>query len=129
VTEAWFLTHDFLFNGDRAGAANWTLDPVAQLTDVDLQFREGTTESVAMHAQLAGSAALVALVFLKDGQNKAFLEFPHTLGIKNIAPVHLQDECFQLIFHDAVLSLRKFVCCTAAYFGGEDGTTLNFCGA
>ena len=82
-----------------------------------------------MHAQFAGGTALVSFVFLKDGQNKTFLEFPHALFVKDIAAVHLQDECFQLVFHKTVLSLLKNFHCTVAYFGGEAGEPLNFCGA
>ena len=48
---------------------------------------------------MAGSAALVAFIFLEDGENKALFEFAHSLGIKDVALVHLQDERFQLIFH------------------------------
>ena len=90
---------------DRAGAAGWALDAVAELADVDLQFGDGAAERVAVHAEFAGGAALVAFVFLQHGQDETLLEFTHAFGIKNIAAVHLQDKCFQLIFHDAFLSL------------------------
>ena len=59
-----------------------------------------------MHAQLASGAALVAFVLLQNGKDEAFLELANSLGIKDIASVHLQNKCFQLIFHGASLSLR-----------------------
>lgn len=99
------LADDLLFKRNRAGASGRTLDAVAELANINLQFGDGTAQSVAVHSQFAGGPALVALVFLKHGQDKAFLELTHAFGIKNIASVHLQDECFQLIFHDAFLSL------------------------
>src|SRR5579864_6166961 len=58
-----------------------------------------------MHAQFPRRAALVAFILLEDCENKTLFEFPYTFRIKNVAAVHLQNECFQLIFHDAVLSL------------------------
>jgi hypothetical protein len=47
-----------------------------------------------MHPQLARGAALIPFVFLEHGENESLLELPHTLGIQNIAAVHLQNECF-----------------------------------
>jgi hypothetical protein len=96
---------DLFFQGDGASAAGWALDTVAELADVNLQFADGATQGVAVHSQFACGAALVAFVFLKNGQDKAFLELAHSLGIKNVASVHLQNQCFQLVFHDGSLSL------------------------
>jgi hypothetical protein len=101
----WELADDFLFQGHGARAAGRALDAVAELADVNLQLGDGTAEGVAVHAQLAGGAALVAFVFLQHGQDEALLEFTHAFGIKNIASIHLQHKRFQLIFHDASLSL------------------------
>jgi hypothetical protein len=64
------------------------------LTGVNLELVDRAAESVAVHAQLARGAALVALVFLEHGEDEAFLELTHTLCIKDVAFVHLQDECF-----------------------------------
>ena len=102
------LADDFLFQVGRTGAARWTLDAVAELADVDLQLRNRSAERIAMHAQFPCRAALVSFVLVEHGQNEAFLEFTHALGIKNIASVHLQDECFQLIFHDESLFAQEF---------------------
>src|SRR5579864_2415561 len=99
------LADDLFFQGDGASTAGWTLDAIAKLPDVNLQFADGAAKGVAVHAQLAGGAALIALVFLQNSQNEALLKLPHSLGIKNIASVHLQNKGFQLIFHDASLSL------------------------
>jgi len=96
---------DFFLHGDGAGAAGRALDAVAELADVDLQLGDGAAEGVAVHAQFAGGAALVAFVLLQDGQDETFFELAYAFGIQNIAAVHLQDKRFQLIFHDASLSL------------------------
>src|SRR5712671_5199616 len=57
-----------------------------------------------MHSKLARGSALVALILLKNGEDEALLEFAHTFGVKDVALVHLQNECFQLIFHGGSLS-------------------------
>jgi len=97
------LASRFLFHGHRARTAWGTLDAIAELTNVYLQLGDSTAESIAVHAQFARSAALVAPVFLKHGEYESLLELTYAFGIKNVALVHLQDECFQLIFHDASL--------------------------
>ena len=78
---------------------------IPKLPYINLQFADSATQGVAVHSQLAGGAALVALVFLENSQDEPFFEFPHALRVKNVAAVHLQNECFQLIFHDARLFL------------------------
>jgi hypothetical protein len=57
-----------------------------------------------MHTQLAGGPALVSVVFLQHGEDEPLLEFPYRLGVQNIALIHLQDECFELISHGLSLS-------------------------
>ena len=47
-----------------------------------------------MHAEFTGSTALVALVFLENGEDEALFEFADGLGVKDIALVHLHDEGF-----------------------------------
>jgi hypothetical protein len=74
---------------------------------VDLQFGNGAAESVAMHPQLTGGPALVSIVFLQHGEDEALFEFAYRLGVQNIAFVHLQDECFELISHGIPLSFEK----------------------
>jgi len=65
---------------------------------VNLEFRQGTAQRVAVHSQLARGAALVALVFIEHCKNEALLKLAHGLGIKNIAAMHLQDERLKLVF-------------------------------
>ena len=67
-----------------------------------------------MHSEFARRAALVAFILLKYGEDKALFEFAHALGIENVALVHLQDECFQLIFHDSLSLLSNVSVLTAA---------------
>jgi len=88
------LAHRFPFHRQGPRTAGWTLRAIAKLADVDFEFIDGPAEGIAMHSQLAGSAALVAFIFLEDGEDKALLKFAHPLGIENVALVHLQDQCF-----------------------------------
>ena len=85
------LANDLFLQADGAGTAGRTLDAVAELADVDLQFVDGAAEGVAVHTEFAGGAALIALVFLEHGQDETLLELTHALGVKNIAFVHLQN--------------------------------------
>ena len=57
-----------------------------------------------MHPQLTRGAALIAVVFLQNGEDEPLLEFPYRLGIQNITLVHLKDERFELISHGLSLS-------------------------
>jgi hypothetical protein len=100
-----WLPDGFLFHGNGTRAAGRALDSVAELANVYLQLGDGTAQGIAVHAQLARRAALIALIFLEHGQDEAFLELADAFGIENVASIHLQNECFQLIFHVAVLSL------------------------
>ena len=68
-----------------------------------------------MHSQLPRGAALVALVFLENSSDEAFLEFSDRFGIKNVALIHLVYECFQLIFHRISLSVLLNGQTTKAY--------------
>ncbi len=120
-------TDQLLLQRGGAGAARGALYSVPELADVNPEFGDGAAQGVAVHAQFAGGAALVAFVFLEDGQDETLLEFPHAFGIKNVAAVHLEYKCFQLIFH-ASLFAGNF-CCTAAYLGGDAGEFFNCWGA
>src|ERR1700685_1309781 len=97
------LPHCLLLKPRRPRTARRTPYSVTQLADVDLQFGDGAAEGVAVHAELARRAALVAFIFLEDGQDETLLEFSPALGVKNVASVHLQNKRFQLIFHKGAL--------------------------
>jgi hypothetical protein len=56
---------------------------------------------------LTSGPALVSAVFLQHRQNESLLEFAHCLGVQDVALVHLQDECFELISHGILLSFEK----------------------
>jgi hypothetical protein len=60
-----------------------------------------------MHSELPRGSALITLVFLQHRQDEAFFELAYGFGVKNIAFVHLHDECFELISHGLSLSLEK----------------------
>jgi len=72
---------------------------IAELAHVNSQLADGAAESIAMHAELPGSAALVPLVIFEYRGYETAFELSDGLGIKNVALVHLLYECFQLIFH------------------------------
>src|ERR1700677_1154714 len=98
------LAYRLFFHRGRTRAPRRTLRAVPKLPYIDLEFIDGPAEGIAMHSQFAGGAALVTLVFLKDGENKTLLELTHALGVEDVAFVHLQNQCFQLIFHGWSLS-------------------------
>ena len=54
----------------RTRAAWRTLHAIAQLAHVNLELGDGAAQRVAVHAQFARRAALVALVLLQNGQDK-----------------------------------------------------------
>jgi len=60
-----------------------------------------------MHAELASGSALIALVFLEHSQDEPLLELAYCLGIQNVAFVHLDYECFELISHGISLSRKS----------------------
>ena len=93
------LTRGLLFQESWPGTAWRTLSAIPELSHIDFELRDGAAESISVHPEFARSAALVASVFLEDGQYKALLEFTYRLGIKNVALVHLHNEGFELIFH------------------------------
>jgi len=100
-----FSADRFFIVSGGTSAARRTFDPGPQLPYINLQLGDGATEGVAMHPQLARGAALVSIIFLQHSEDKALLEFPHRFGIKNIAFIHLQDKCFELISQGASLFL------------------------
>ena len=54
-------------------------DPVRTALTSTLSSRDGAAECVAVHAELASSLTLVAVVLLKNGHNKTLLEFSYCL--------------------------------------------------
>src|SRR5580704_253415 len=94
----------------RTGTAGWALAAVTELANVDLQLRNRSAQCVAVHAEFARGTALVPLIFLQHRQNELLLEFAHGFRIKDVAAVHLHDECFELISHGISLSARRIAC-------------------
>src|ERR1019366_3797998 len=97
------LTGDFPVHRDRMGAARRPARTMTQAFGIQLKFGDGTAEGVAVHAQLARGLALITLAFLQHRENESLLEFAHAFGISYAVFVHLQDQSFQLIFHNASL--------------------------
>src|SRR5579863_644443 len=106
VTTEFSADRLFIVSGG-AGTAGRTFDPSPQLPNINLQFSDGPAERVAMHPQLTRGPALVSVIFLQHCEDEPLLEFAYRLGIQNIAFVHLQDECFELISHGASLFLLE----------------------
>ena len=89
----------------REAYAAWgPASPGTEGADVELEFGNGAAQGIPVHAELPCGLALVATVFLQDGQDEPLLEFAHGLGIEDSALMHLKDECFQLVFHSAPLA-------------------------
>ena len=97
------LADGLFFDRESMGAARRTAASVAQGFSVELEFGNSAAEGVTVHAELAGSFALVAVAVLQDGENELLLEFADGFGIGNAASVHVHNQSFQLIFHDASL--------------------------
>ncbi len=64
-----------------------------------LSSLHGAAKRIAVHAQFASCLALVAAILFEHGDNETLFEFPNRFRVENVAFVHLQNECFQLIFH------------------------------
>jgi hypothetical protein len=88
------LANGFFLQSDGTSAAWRATGSVAEEANVDFEFGESAAEGVAVHAEFAGGAALVAFVFLENRQDEALFEFADSLGIKDVALVHLHDEGF-----------------------------------
>lgn len=95
----WLLADLFSVEDWGTGAAGRPFGSCAERPDIDLELLHGSAEGVAVHAQLAGGLALVAAILLEHGHNETLFEFTNGFRIKDVAFVHLQDECFQLVFH------------------------------
>jgi hypothetical protein len=61
----------------RLFASYRTPSAISQLTDIQLQLRDRPAECVTVHAQFAGSFALVSPVLLQDVHDEALLKFTH----------------------------------------------------
>jgi hypothetical protein len=101
------LSYRFLLQRDGTRAARRTPHAIAEQSDVNLQFVDGAAQRIAVHFELTRGSALVTFVFLQDSEDKSFLEFPDSFGVKDVALVHLHDERFQLIFHGGSLFLFR----------------------
>ena len=76
------LTRGFLFHESWPGTAWRTLSAIPELSHINFELRDGAAESIPVHPEFSRGAALVASVFLEDGQYKALLEFTYRLGIR-----------------------------------------------
>lgn len=83
------LGHEGAFAHYRAAHA------VADLRGVHVELGEGAAQRVAMHPQLGGGLALVALVLREYLEDVAFLELPHGIRVGNTGTVHLGDQGVQ----------------------------------
>ena len=88
-------------HGHGALAARGTLEAVADLCRVDLQFRDGATEGVAVHAKLGSGLALVATVVGEDLKQVTALELAHGFIVRNTAAMHLRHYAFKFSLHIA----------------------------
>jgi len=63
----------------------------ADLRRVQVQFRQGPAQRVAVHAELRRGLALVAFVVGQYFKYVAPLELPDRIGIRNASTVHLRN--------------------------------------
>jgi len=87
-------TRKSLVVGRRSCATRRALAAVTKFADIDLEFTNGAAQRIAVHSQLAGGTALVALVFPEDRSDETLLKLSDRLGVQNIAFVHLLHERF-----------------------------------
>src|SRR5580658_3330408 len=92
------LSNLFSFHRGGTRAPRRTLGAGAQRTNIDSKLLHGPAQRVPVHTQLPRCLALIAAVFLEHGHNKILLELADRFGVEDVAPVHLKNECFQLIF-------------------------------
>jgi len=97
------LTHSLSFRRQAMRATGRASSPIAQCLGVELKIGDGAAESVAVHAQLARSLALIPVAVLQNCENELLSEFADRFGIRDTTPVHVHNQGFQLIFHDASL--------------------------
>ena len=90
-----------LFGGvkDRTLAAGRALESTANLFRIELEFRDGAAERVAVHAQLPSCLALVSPVMRQHFENEAPFKLAHCLVVMNAAGVHLRHKTIQFTFH------------------------------
>ena len=93
----------FPIHRNGMSAARRPANPTTQTLRIQLQLGNGAAEGVTVHSQLACCLALVSLAVLQYGENKSFFELTNAFRISYAVLVHLQDQSFQLIFHDASL--------------------------
>lgn len=109
------LSRDLLYLKYRTLAAAWTLEAAANLRRIDLQFGDGATEGVAVHAEFLGGFALVSPVMGEDFDEVALFEFAHRFFVGNPSAVHLRHEVVKFTSHciSSFLSagLSRFDCC------------------
>ena len=76
---------------------------MADALDVELELGDGAAQGVAMHSELARGFALVPVVLLENRDDESFLKFADGFRIQNAALEHLENKCFELVFHSASL--------------------------
>ena len=53
-----------------------------------------------MHAELSSSSDLISIHVSENCSDEGLLKFPHRVGVRSAAPVHLQNEFLKLFLHD-----------------------------
>jgi hypothetical protein len=83
----------------RTFATCRTLESIANLCWIEIEFRDGAAKSVAVHAQFPGRLALVSSVMRQHFQDEALLELTHCLVIGDTPGMHLCHKAVQFTFH------------------------------
>jgi hypothetical protein len=101
-------------------AAGRSAHAVADLRSVHVKLGQGAAEGVAVHTELFGGLALVALVLRKHFEDIALFELTNGLRIGDAGAVHLRDQTVQFALqgysslavpflepHSLIVPLRK----------------------
>jgi hypothetical protein len=99
------LAHCFPVQRDCISAARWSTRAFAQTLCIQFEFVDSAAQGVTVHTQLACGLALVSFAVLQYRKNESLLEFTYAFGIGYAVLVHLRNQRFQLIFHNASLCI------------------------
>jgi hypothetical protein len=76
---------------------------------VELILVDLAAEGIAVNAEHLRGTGLIPIGTVEDALNESFFEFADGLVEEDAAFHHLNDEPFQLIFHDRTLHWKKLL--------------------
>ncbi len=79
----------------RVFARRGPTQAVADLCRVQVELGERPAQGIAMHAELLGGLALIALVMRKHLKDIASFELPESVRVGDTCAMHLRDQAVQ----------------------------------